>query len=68
MEPGVSNRWISAGSSDYEEVTRLRQRIRELEEEAKGRERIEASLRESRDLFQSFMNNSPLLAYMKDES
>ena len=68
MEPGVSNRWISAGSSDYEEVTRLRQRIRELEEEAKGRERIEASLRESRDLFQSFMNNSPLLAYMKDGS
>ncbi|MDQ6706934.1 MAG: PAS domain S-box protein, partial [Acidobacteriota bacterium] len=58
---------ISTTVSRDEEVTRLRNRITELEVEARGRNRIEAALGESRDLFQSFMNNSPLLAYMKDE-
>ncbi|MGI8989000.1 MAG: PAS domain-containing hybrid sensor histidine kinase/response regulator [Bryobacteraceae bacterium] len=53
--------------SQYEELTRLRKRVEELEQAARGRDRVEAALRESRDLFQSFMNNSPLLAYMKDE-
>ncbi|MBD2028042.1 PAS domain-containing protein [Leptolyngbya sp. FACHB-711] len=32
------------------------------------RKRTEAALRESEELFQSFMNNSPVAAYIKDES
>ncbi len=58
---------IPTAVSPDEEVTRLRKRISELEEEVHDRKRMEAALRESRDLFQSLMNNSPLLACVKDE-
>ncbi len=58
MGPRVSDRATANESSIYEEVTHLRQRVKELEKQAEGREQVEASLRESRDLFQCFMNNS----------
>ena len=45
----------------------LRRSIRELEREAEERARAQAALRESEQRFQEFMNNSPALAYIKDD-
>ena len=45
----------------------LRRSIAELERAAAERARVEAELRKSEDRFQKFMNNSPALAYIKDE-
>ena len=67
MTPGVSDGHADISGRLEEEITRLRKRVAQLESEAAGREQTETALRESRDLFQSFMNNSPLLAIMKDD-
>ena len=45
----------------------LRRSIGELEREAEERARAQAALRESEQRFQEFMNNSPALAYIKDD-
>ena len=45
----------------------LRRSIGELEREAEELARTEAALRESEQRFQEFMNNSPALAYIKDD-
>src|SRR2546423_14386407 len=50
-----------------EELTRLQERIAALEREADAGKRTAQALRESRELFQCFMANSPVFAYMKDE-
>ena len=46
----------------------LRRSIADLERAAAERARVEAELRKSEDRFQEFMNNSPALAYIKDEA
>ena len=46
----------------------LRRSIAELERAAEERARIELALRKSEDHFREFMNNSPAVAYIKDES
>ena len=46
----------------------LRRSIAELERAAVERARTEAALRKSEDRFHEFMNNSPAVAYIKDES
>src|SRR5438309_11751162 len=50
-----------------EEVTWLRQRVAELEQQAREREAAYAALEESRGLFDVFLSNIPALAWMKDE-
>ena len=46
----------------------LRRSIAELERAATERAQAEAALRKSEDRFHQFMNNSPALAFIKDES
>ncbi len=50
-----------------DELTFLRDRVTALEKDALIRKLNDAALTESRDLFQAFMTNSPVLASMKDE-
>lgn len=57
---------LAAGDA-LEELQQLRQRVVELERQVSERHQIEDALRESRELFQCFMGNSPVLTYMKDE-
>jgi two-component system cell cycle sensor histidine kinase/response regulator CckA len=51
-----------------QEITQLRARITELEQQLADKSKTDAALRESRELFQAFMGNSPIAAFLKDES
>ena len=51
-------------TQDFQELLKINQR---LEEEIAERKRVEAALRESEQRFQAFMDNSPAVAFMKDE-
>ncbi len=51
-----------------DELTQLRARVAELEQQLSEQKRSDAALQESRELFQAFMGNSPVAAFLKDES
>jgi two-component system CheB/CheR fusion protein len=51
-----------------QDTTQLRARIEELERQIADNAKTDAALRESRDLFQAFMGNSPIGAFLKDEA
>ena len=51
----------------HERTAQLAAANLELEKEVDERKRAEEALRESQELFQSFMSNGPMAAYMKDE-
>jgi two-component system, cell cycle sensor histidine kinase and response regulator CckA len=53
--------------SEPAEVTHLREKVSQLERRLAELSRVEKSLGESRDLFDSFMGRIPALAWMKDE-
>lgn len=65
---------LKSGATDYvlkQRLTRLAPVVHRALREAKerlARQQAESALRESQELFQSFMNNSPLTAFMKDEA
>lgn len=50
-----------------EELESLRSRVEELEDSHVRLQNTERALRESEERFHSFMNNSPVIAFMKDE-
>jgi PAS domain S-box-containing protein len=55
-------------SPEQAEVTQLREKVSQLERRVAELSRLEDSLRESRELFDSFMGKVPALAWMKDEA
>ena len=48
-------------------VSQVDQRTQELQRDIAHRKRTEAALQESKEQFQAFMDNSPAIAFMKDE-
>ncbi len=54
-------------SPEQAEVTQLREKVSQLERRTADLTRLEESLSESRELFDSFMGRIPALAWMKDE-
>jgi len=55
-------------SPEQAEVTQLREKVSRLERRIAELSRLEESLSEIRDLFDSFMGKIPALAWMKDEA
>jgi PAS domain S-box-containing protein len=54
-------------SPEKAEVTQLREKVSQLERRIADLSRLEESLSESRELFDSFMGRIPALAWMKDQ-
>ena len=55
-------------SSEQAELTQLREKVSRLERRIAELSRVEESLSEIRELFDSFMGKIPALAWMKDEA
>ena len=51
-----------------EELRRLRARVADLERQIAEKAQTDSALRESRELFQAFMGNSPVAAFLKDQN